>query len=50
MQVKTALIHILSDYEVSSCKDTPVPLLFSPKAFLVQPVTEILLVFSKLNE
>ncbi|PSN30124.1 hypothetical protein C0J52_26426 [Blattella germanica] len=34
MQTKTGLIHILSRYEVSPCKDTPIPLVFDTMSFL----------------
>lgn len=49
MQVKTGLAHILSRYEVTPCKDTPVPLLFDPKSFLVQPIADIHLGFKNIS-
>jgi cytochrome P450 family 6 len=47
MQVKTGLIHILSCYEVTPCKDTPVPVVFDPKSFLFLPDGEIMLSFKR---
>jgi cytochrome P450 family 6 len=35
MQVKAGLIHVLSSYEVAPCKDTPVPIVYDPKSFLL---------------
>jgi hypothetical protein len=45
MQVKTGLIHILSRYEVTPCKDTPVAMVFDPKSFLLLVDGEIPLSF-----
>jgi len=35
MQVKTGLCHILSRFEVAPCKETPVPVAFDTKSFLL---------------
>lgn len=45
MQMKTALVHILSNFEVTPCKDTPSTLEFDPKSFLLHSLTEIKLNF-----
>jgi len=36
MQEKTELCHILSNFEVAPCKDTPVPIVFDTKSFLLK--------------
>ncbi|KAJ9594235.1 hypothetical protein L9F63_014395, partial [Diploptera punctata] len=45
MAVKTALVHILAEFEVKPCKDTPVPLVFNPRSIILVPVTGIPLKF-----
>jgi hypothetical protein len=47
MQMKTGLIEILSRYEMTPCKDTPVAITFDPKAFLLCSNGDIPLSFSK---
>jgi len=46
-QMKTGMVHILSNFEVAPCKDTPVPLKLHPKPFLMQPLDEIPLSLKK---
>ncbi|KAJ4432911.1 hypothetical protein ANN_15168, partial [Periplaneta americana] len=48
MQTKTGLIHLFSRYEVSPCKETPVPLVMNKKAFVVASVEAIPLTFKRL--
>jgi cytochrome P450 family 6 len=48
MQVKTGFIHILSCYEVTPCKDTPVPIVYDPKSFLLLTHGEIPLSFKRI--
>jgi hypothetical protein len=48
MQIKTGLIHILTRYEVTPCKDTPVPIFFDPKSFLLKPDGQIALSFKRI--
>jgi hypothetical protein len=48
MEVKTGLCHILSRFEVAPCKDTPLRIVFEPKAVLLQPQGELLLSFNRL--
>jgi hypothetical protein len=48
MQVKTGLVHMLSCYEVTPCKDTPVPVVFDPKSFLLLPEGELPLSFKRI--
>jgi len=45
MQVKTGLCHILSRFEVAPCKETPVPLVFKKKSFLLSADADIPLSF-----
>jgi hypothetical protein len=47
MQIKTGLIQILSRYEVSPWKDTPVSITFNPKTFLLSAIGEIPLSFDR---
>lgn len=49
MQTKTGLIHILSNYEVSPAKDTPIPLTFDPKPFLLTSLGTLPLNFTKIS-
>lgn len=49
MQVKTALVHILSNFEVTPCKDTPKVLKYDPKSFLLHPLKEINLNFKRIR-
>ena len=49
MQVKTGLCHILSHFEVASCKDTPVPIVFDPKGFVMTADGDMLLSFKRKN-
>jgi hypothetical protein len=48
-QVKTALCHILSRFEVAPCKETPVPFVFDTKSFLLHMHGEIRLSFKKIQ-
>jgi hypothetical protein len=48
MQVKTGMIHILTRYEVTPCKDTPVPIVFDPKSFLLLPDGQLPLSFKRI--
>ncbi|KDR15961.1 hypothetical protein L798_09889 [Zootermopsis nevadensis] len=41
IQVKMGLIHVLSNYDVAPCKDTPVPIVIDPKSFLFHPIGKI---------
>ena len=50
MQVKTGLSHILSRYEVTPCKDTPVPLVFDDNSVLLHTKTEVILSFKKMSK
>jgi hypothetical protein len=47
MQIKTGMVHILSNFEVAPCKGTPVPIKLHPKPFLIQPLEEIPLALKK---
>jgi hypothetical protein len=47
MQMKTGLCHILSRFDVAPCKDTPVPVVFDTKSFLVTTNGEIPLSFKR---
>ncbi|XP_069688236.1 uncharacterized protein [Periplaneta americana] len=47
ISTKTGLIHVLSHYEVAPCKDTPVPLVFDNKSFLLAPRDELPLSFTR---
>ncbi|XP_021930152.1 cytochrome P450 6j1-like [Zootermopsis nevadensis] len=47
MQVKTGLAQILSRYEISPCKDTPLSIAFDPKTFLLCAVGDIPLSFNR---
>jgi hypothetical protein len=47
MQIKTGLIQILSRYEVSPCKNTPVSLTFDPKTFLLSAIGDMTLSFNR---
>jgi hypothetical protein len=48
MQVKTGLCHILSRFEVASCKGTPVRVVFDTKSFALQMQGEIRLSFIRM--
>ncbi|KAJ4432913.1 hypothetical protein ANN_15170, partial [Periplaneta americana] len=48
MQIKSGLINILSRYEVAPCEETPVPLRFDPKSFLLLPLDTVYLKFNKI--
>lgn len=48
MQMKIGMVHILSNFEMAPCKDTPVPLKLHPKPFLMQPLDEIPLSLKKM--
>jgi hypothetical protein len=45
MEMKAALFHILSRYEVAPCKETPLPIVFDPKHFLTTTKGNLLLSF-----
>jgi hypothetical protein len=47
MQIKTGMVHILSNFELAPCKDTPVPIKLHPKPFLIQPLKEFSLALKK---
>jgi cytochrome P450 family 6 len=50
MQVKTGLCHILSRFEVAPCKDTPVPVAFDAKSFLLAISGEMPLSFKRIQQ
>jgi len=49
MQVKTGLCHILSRFEVAPCKETPVPIVYETKSFILQIHGEFRLSFNKMQ-
>jgi hypothetical protein len=49
MQVKAALCHMLSRFEVAPCKETPVPIVFDPKHFFLKTKGDMLLTFKRKN-
>ncbi|PSN51919.1 hypothetical protein C0J52_12805 [Blattella germanica] len=49
MQTKTGLIHILSRYEVSPCKETPIPLVLNKRSFMLSTKSGIPLNFKKIQ-
>jgi hypothetical protein len=49
MQVKAGLSHILSRFEVAPCKDTPLEIVFDPKAFLSKMEGEMPLSFKRIH-
>lgn len=49
LMVKSALAHVLSHYEVTPCKDTPIPLLFDPRPFLLAVEGDIPLLFNSIK-
>jgi hypothetical protein len=49
MGIKIGLVHILSNYEISPCAETPVTLSFDAKPFLLATEGEIPLCFKKIN-
>lgn len=49
MNLKTGLIHIVSRYQVSPCKDTPVPIEFDQANILLQSKQEICLTFKRIT-
>lgn len=50
MQIKAGLSHILSQYEVTPCKDTPMPLVFDDNSVLLYTKTEVILSFKKISK
>ncbi|XP_069699318.1 cytochrome P450 6j1-like [Periplaneta americana] len=48
LQVKVALSNVLMNYEVTPSKDTPIPLIYDKRTFLLQTRTEIPLTFKKI--
>jgi cytochrome P450 family 6 len=48
MQVKAGLSHILSRFEVSPCKDTPLEIVFDPRSFLLKINGEMPLSFKRI--
>ncbi|XP_069699317.1 cytochrome P450 6j1-like isoform X2 [Periplaneta americana] len=50
MQVKTALTHILSKFEVEPCKDTPRYPTYDPKSFLLLTRDDIQLKFKRIED
>jgi len=49
MEMKTALCHILSRFEVAPCKDTPVPITFNTKSFILKMQGEVRLSFNRMQ-
>jgi hypothetical protein len=49
MQVKTGLCHILSRFDVAPHRNTPVPVVFDTKAFILTVGGEIPLSFTRLQ-
>jgi hypothetical protein len=49
MQIKAAMSHILSSFEVEPCKDTPLAIVFDPKSFLSAMDGEIPLSFKRIH-
>ncbi|XP_063238304.1 cytochrome P450 6k1-like [Bacillus rossius redtenbacheri] len=50
MQVKTALVHVISSYHVTPCADTPKPpLRLKPRSTVLTPKQDIVLAFTKLK-
>jgi len=49
MQVKTGLCHILSRFEVAPCKETPVPVVYETKSFMLQMNGEFQLSFNRMQ-
>lgn len=47
MQAKVALATVLSKFDVSVCKKTPIPIVFDPKIFVMSSKEEIFLEISK---
>ncbi|XP_069690204.1 cytochrome P450 6k1-like [Periplaneta americana] len=47
MAVKTGLVHILSQFEVKPCKETPIPLVLSTRSSVLATVSGIPLTFIK---
>ncbi|XP_069690203.1 cytochrome P450 6j1-like [Periplaneta americana] len=50
MSAKSGLIHILSHYELTPCEDTPLPLVFDSKAYLLSAVGALPLTFKKIKD
>ena len=49
MQVKTGLCHILSRFEVATCKDTPVRIVYEKKSTILQMSGEFRLSFNRMQ-
>lgn len=49
MAVKTGMISILQNFEVSPCAETPVPLVLDPKAMILAPIGGIPLKFNRIK-
>jgi len=49
-QVKSGLCHILSQFEVAPCKDTPVRIVFDTKSFLLTLKGDIPLSFKRAQQ
>ncbi|PNF21100.1 hypothetical protein B7P43_G05546 [Cryptotermes secundus] len=49
MQTKAGLSHILSHFEVLPCKDTPLEIVFDPKAFVLKMDGEMPLSFKRIH-
>jgi hypothetical protein len=49
MQLKTGLCHILSRFEVAPHRNTPVPVVFDTKFFLITVGGELPLTFKRLQ-
>jgi hypothetical protein len=47
MEMKAALCHILSRYEVAPCKETPLSIVFDPKYFLMKTKGDMILSFKR---
>ncbi|PSN30435.1 Cytochrome P450 6j1 [Blattella germanica] len=50
MKMKADLSHILYNFEVQLCEETPIPLQVDPKALLYLPAGDVPLIFNRLNE
>jgi hypothetical protein len=49
MELKAAICHILSRFEVAPCKDTPLRIVYEPKSFFLQMRGEIRLSFNRMQ-
>jgi len=49
IQMKSGLVHILSNFEVAPSKGTPVHIKLHPKPFLIQPLDDIVLALKRIS-